>query len=102
MEPVHVDVLVEPDKHDDAAYVRAQALAKAGLDDDGNVRVRVVRRSIDARAKMPRFLLRVAVGGTDASPSVFAPKRLGGRRVIVVGAGPGGNLAATSAPGSRT
>jgi uncharacterized FAD-dependent dehydrogenase len=94
MEPVHVDVLVEPDKHDDAAFVRAQALAKAGLDDDGSIRVRVVRRSIDARAKMPRFLLRVAVGGTDATPTVFAPKALGDQRVIVVGAGPGGYFAA--------
>jgi uncharacterized FAD-dependent dehydrogenase len=94
MEPVHVDVLVEPDKHDDAAFVRAQALAKAGLDDDGSIRVRVVRRSIDARAKMPRFLLRVAVGGSDATPSVFAPKALGDQRVIVVGAGPGGYFAA--------
>jgi len=91
---VHVDLLLEPDKHDDAAYVRAQALAKAGLDDDGKIRVRVVRRSIDARARMPRFQLRVAVGGSDRTLAAFAPKALGNKRVVVVGAGPGGYFAA--------
>lgn len=94
MERVHVDLVVEPDKHDDAAHVRALALARAGLDDDGDIRVRVVRRSIDARARMPRFQLRVAVGGSDRAPAVFAPRALGDRRVIVVGAGPGGYFAA--------
>ncbi|SFL64587.1 hypothetical protein SAMN05421830_104180 [Desulfomicrobium norvegicum] len=94
MELIHVDLLVEPDNIDDAAYIRAQALAKAGMDDDGGVRVRVVRRSVDARAKMPRFLLRIAVGGNDTAPSVFTPRPLGGERVVVVGAGPGGYFAA--------
>lgn len=94
MELSHVELLVEPDKRDDAEYVRAQALAKAGLEDDGQIRVRVERRSIDARAKMPRFQLRVAVGGVDRAASVFQPKALGGKRVVVVGAGPGGYFAA--------
>ena len=94
MELTHVDLLVEPDNINDAAHIRAQALLKAGLDDDGGVRVRVVRRSVDARAKMPRFLSRIAIGGTDTAPSVFAPRPLGGERVIVVGAGPGGYFAA--------
>jgi uncharacterized FAD-dependent dehydrogenase len=94
MELIHVDLLVEPDNIDDAAYIRAQALTKAGMDDDGGVRVRVVRRSVDARAKMPRFLLRIAVGGSDTAPSVFTPRPLGGKRVVVVGAGPGGYFAA--------
>ena len=94
MELTHIDLLVEPDNIDDAQYVRAQALAKAGLEDDGLIRVRVERRSIDARAKMPRFQLRVAVGGVDGAASVFQPKALGGKRVVVVGAGPGGYFAA--------
>ncbi len=94
MERTYVDVLVEPDNIDDAQHVRAQALAKAGVDDDGLIRVRVVRRSIDARAKMPRFQLRIALGGEDETASVFQPKALGGKRVVVVGAGPGGYFAA--------
>lgn len=90
----HVEVMVSPDMIEDAAFIRAQALAKAGMDDDGRIRVRVVRRSIDARAKMPRFQLRVAVGGVDESASTFQPKALCGKRVVVVGAGPGGYFAA--------
>jgi len=90
----HVEVLIEPDNIEDARYIRAAALVKAGLEDDGLVAVRVVRRSIDARAKMPRFQLRVAVGGEDRPITAFAPKTLGERRVVVVGAGPGGYFAA--------
>jgi uncharacterized protein len=76
---IHVELLVEPDRIDDAQHIRAQALAKAGLGDGRQVRVRVVRRSIDARARMPRFQLRVAVGGTDTASSVFAPRPLAAR-----------------------
>lgn len=58
-----VDLIVDPDHMGDAQMIRSLALARAGLRDDGQLRVRVTRRSIDARSKMPRFLLRVAVGG---------------------------------------
>jgi uncharacterized protein len=93
-ETIHVDLLVAPDDMGDAQHIRAAALAKAGLQDDGLVTVRVVRRSIDARAKMPRFQLRVAVGKEAGPVSVFQPKPLGERRAVVVGAGPGGYFAA--------
>jgi uncharacterized FAD-dependent dehydrogenase len=94
METVHVDVLVEPDRLGDAPFIRARALVAAGLDDDAHEPVRVVRRSIDARSKMPRFLLRVAVGGEERERSIFRPRPLGDKRVVVVGAGPGGYFAA--------
>lgn len=93
-ETTHVDLLVAPDDIDDARHIRAAALAKAGLEDDGRMGVAVVRRSIDARAKMPRFQLRVAVGGQDRSASNFEPRPLGQKRAVVVGAGPGGYFAA--------
>lgn len=93
-ETTHVDLLVAPDHIDDARHIRAAALAKAGLEDDGRMGVAVVRRSIDARAKMPRFQLRVAVGGQDRSASNFEPRPLGQKRAVVVGAGPGGYFAA--------
>ena len=38
---------------------------RAGLPENSAARVRIVRRSVDARARMPRFLLRVAVGGEE-------------------------------------
>ncbi|GAB6112123.1 NAD(P)/FAD-dependent oxidoreductase [Desulfomicrobium salsuginis] len=91
---VHVEILVEPDRIGDAAHIRAQALAKAGRPDSDPAPVRVVRRSIDARARMPRFQLRVAVGGEERGASIFRPAPLGGKRAVVVGAGPGGYFAA--------
>jgi len=94
MELTHVDVMVEPDRMGDAAFIRDLALTRAGVRDDGAVPVRVVRRSIDARSRMPRFLLRVAVGGGERSASTFRPAALGGKRAVVVGAGPGGYFAA--------
>ena len=94
MELTHVDVMVEPDRMGDAAFIRDLALTRAGVRDDGVVSVRVVRRSIDARSRMPKFLLRVAVGGGERSASAFRPAALGGKRAVVVGAGPGGYFAA--------
>ena len=94
MEPIHVEILVDPDHIEDRQAIRALALAKAALSDDGLVRVQVERRSIDARARMPRFLLRVAIGGQARQGSTFQPKALGPHRAIVVGAGPGGYFAA--------
>lgn len=94
MEPIHVEILVAPEHIEDRQTIRALALAKAKLHDDGHVRVQVERRSIDARARMPRFLLRVAIGGQTRQGSTFQPKALGARRAIVVGAGPGGYFAA--------
>ncbi|NCC94089.1 MAG: FAD-binding protein, partial [Opitutae bacterium] len=94
MEPIHVEILVDPDHIEDRQAIRALALAKAKLLDDGLVRVQVERRSIDARARMPRFLLRVAIGGHARQGSTFQPKALGPHRAIVVGAGPGGYFTA--------
>jgi hypothetical protein len=94
MTQTHVDIMVEPDRIGDAQYIRELALSKAGQRDDGDVPVRVVRRSIDARSKMPRFLLRVAVGGEGRQASAFRPQPPAGKRVVVVGAGPGGYFAA--------
>jgi uncharacterized FAD-dependent dehydrogenase len=93
-EPIQVEIMVEPDRINDAAHIRALALAKAGRTETDPAPVRVVRRSIDARARVPRFQLRVAVGGEERGASVFRPLPLGGKRAVVVGAGPGGYFAA--------
>jgi len=96
MEETFVELLVELDQADNAALIHDMAIAKAGLHSDPQTRVRVMRRSVDARAKVPRFQLRVAVGGADLplEQSTFRPLPLQGKRVIVVGAGPGGYFAA--------
>jgi uncharacterized FAD-dependent dehydrogenase len=89
-----VDILVDPDSIGDAARIRTLALARAGRKEHDAAAVRVVRRSIDARSRMPRFQLRVAVGGGERAASIFCPAPAGDTRVAVVGAGPGGYFAA--------
>ena len=91
---VQVEILVEPDRIGDAAHIRSSVLAKAGRKENDAAKVRVIRRSIDARARMPRFQLRVAIGGDEREASVFRPLPVGEKRVVVVGAGPGGYFAA--------
>lgn len=88
------DLTVEPDQAGDMQFVRSLALHRAALPENADVRVRIMRRSVDARARMPRFLLRVAVGGADRIRSGFQPARLGPKRAVVVGAGPAGYFAA--------
>ena len=97
MTQTHVDIMVEPDIVSTTRVLFApRPWPRPGWSDDGgNMPVRVVRRSIDARAKMPRFLLRVAIGGDRrAGFGVSSPWPLCGKRVVVVGAGPGGYFAA--------
>jgi len=94
MEPRYVELLIAPDLIQDSAAIRAMALERLGLSPDDLAPVRVVRRSIDARSRMPRFLLKLAVGAGETARSEFRPGPLGDRRVVVVGAGPGGYFAA--------
>jgi uncharacterized FAD-dependent dehydrogenase len=97
MKPVLVEVKIDPDHINRPQAIRNAALQKAGLPSGADVSTRVTRRSVDARSRRPLFVLQVAVGEPDAiepRESVFKPIRLGGRRVIIVGAGPAGYFAA--------
>lgn len=89
-----LDLTIEPDQAGDLKLIRSLALHRAGLPENSAARVRIVRRSVDARARMPRFLLRVAVGGEEKARRGFEPRSLGPKRVVVVGAGPAGYFAA--------
>jgi len=90
-----VEIFLRPEQVRNPEEILRQALEKAGRD---RGEVRVIRRSIDARPRQPRYLLRVAVGddpeAVRPSEETFMPRALGGRQVIVVGAGPGGYFAA--------
>jgi uncharacterized FAD-dependent dehydrogenase len=57
--------------------------------------IKLLRRSLDCRGRMPRYMVRAAVAESqEPSGPAFRPKALDGRRVVVVGAGPGGYFAA--------
>ena len=90
MEPRYVELLIAPDLIQDAAAIRAMALDRLGLNPDDPTPVRVVRRSLAARSRMPRLLLKRAVGAGETARTEFRPGPPGDRRVVVVGAGPGG------------
>lgn len=95
MLPRIFEITLPPDFIDDPAYIERRILEKAP---GAAGHFRIVKRSIDARRKIPHFVLQVALDPTpetDASKTSFrfmpvdAPPS-----VIVVGAGPAGYFAA--------
>ena len=91
------DITVEPDQVDSPDVIRRLALVKAGMPDSPGISVRVVRRSVDARSRVPKFALSVAVeegSATEPEPFRFRPLPLSGREAVIVGAGPAGYFAA--------
>jgi uncharacterized protein len=92
-----VDIAVDPEEMNFPDAIRKKALAKAGMPDTAEVSIRIIRRSVDARSRMPKFILRVAVGSGESAALLenpFHPRSVGDRRVVIVGAGPGGYFSA--------
>lgn len=102
-EIVSVDVVLSPKEAIEEPAVRAAALRAAKLTDPSSVRdLRVVKRSIDARARHPRMQLRVEISTGDrfAPPETTPPDLPSVAKkpaVIIVGAGPAGLFAALRA-----
>ncbi len=96
MSDKRVEIMVEPDQADQAGIIRQLALGKAGMQDDADVAVRVLRRSVDARSRRPKIVLSVAVGPEPEKDRAYrlqpAPSK--GKTAVVVGAGPAGYFAA--------
>ena len=97
-----VDIVLSPREAASETRVREAAIRAAKIP-KGEVRdTRIVKRSIDGRAREPRVQLRVELS-TDApfEPAVTTPPELPDVRkkpaVIIVGAGPGGLFAALRA-----
>ncbi len=94
-----VELKLLPAEAADANLVQARAIQKAGAALQRVQEVQVVRRSIDGRGYRPVVILRVNVHIDDplcpepALLSSFKPLQAG-KRVVIVGAGPGGYFAA--------
>ena len=95
-EPRIVEVKIDPANITDPERIRKAALRKAGLVDTHAMEARVIRRSIDARSRSPKYVCQVQLGPAPKAPegSVFCPEKLRGKRVAIVGAGPAGYFAA--------
>lgn len=99
---VSVDVVLSPKEATEEPRVRAAAVRAAKIDASAVHDVRVVKRSIDARARNPRMQLRVEIStGDPFEPPVTTPPELPDVRdrpeVVIVGAGPAGLFAALRA-----
>jgi len=94
-----IELPLTPTQAADPAFVRQCALDHVGLESNAEASVRIVRRSIDARSRMPRMRLLVDVYHGEEPPLegrfVDQMKQADPRkRVVIVGAGPAGYFAA--------
>ena len=92
-------MVITPAQAADPAEVRRCARRHAGLSDDAEAGVRMVRRSIDARSRFPRVRIVADVfTGHEPPATERITDRLKAadpqRRVVIVGAGPAGYFAA--------
>ncbi|MFH0726918.1 MAG: FAD-dependent oxidoreductase [Pseudomonadota bacterium] len=91
----YLEITIPLDFIDDAAYIHRRILEKAP---EAAGRYRIMRRSIDARRKLPHFVLQVAIdpASVTGAPQIsfrFQPVHTAAS-VIIVGAGPAGYFAA--------
>lgn len=94
-----VDIALPPREAIDPLLVRAAAAEQGGMPIADVRGSRILKRSIDARSKLPLVRLRVELSTTDEFPEQpIPPPRLpdvhDGRPVLIVGCGPAGLFAA--------
>lgn len=91
-----IEIRVSPDERDDLAYHRKLVLEKLGQSYSDRLKIRLVKRSLDARRGRIRFILRYEIGEADSLTGFSLRLRdvSAGAPVIIVGAGPAGMFAA--------
>ncbi len=94
-----LELTLRPQEAAESALLRKAVAEKAGVSEKEITEVRIVRRSIDARGRLPKVLLRVnAYTGERPEYRYESEPRYGdvsgGREVCIVGAGPAGLFAA--------
>lgn len=90
---------VSPKQGFDAEAFEAEVRRKLKAEDDSTFWVRPLRRSVDARKKPVRVLMRAEVGWNEAPteipiPEPNYPSVSDGEPILIVGAGPAGTFAA--------
>jgi len=99
--PQLVELVVLPGEQQDEMRLRQKAAQQTGLRPEQITHLEILKSSLDARARQPLFRLRAEVYGPGEVYVPEAPLLAGFRqvapkakRVIIVGAGPGGYFAA--------
>ena len=85
-----VQITLGLDEADDEEALRVLASQALGLSTDEIPEVHVLRRSIDARRGRVRFEVLLGLGMPTRVEGALPREVVGSRRVVVVGAGPGG------------
>jgi len=94
-----VSILCNPDHADNPEFIRTAIINQLHLKDATPFCHRLIRRSVDARSRIPKFVLDFFVAVDEPLPvnpdtwSLNCPSRLAGT-IIIVGAGPAGYFAA--------
>ncbi|MFZ3047362.1 MAG: FAD-dependent monooxygenase, partial [Desulfatirhabdiaceae bacterium] len=94
-----VSILCNPDAADNPEFIRTAIINQLHLKDATPFCYRLIRRSVDARSRIPNFVLDFFVAVDEPLPvnpytwSLNSPSRLAGK-IIIVGAGPAGYFAA--------
>lgn len=92
-----VEINITPELRDDLLKIKALACRKAGIDNNEDVRMNIVRRSLDARKKDPKYLLKIELykGEEDQHDTPYVPVDVSSRPTVhIIGAGPAGYFAA--------
>ena len=93
-----VDIVLSPAAAADPEQVREAAESAAGFGTGKAQGMRVLKRSIDGRAREPRIQLRVQVSQEALAPEIITrpvlPDRSHAPTVVIVGSGPAGLFAA--------
>ena len=92
-----VDIALSPREAADPVIVRAAAAEAAGVPPERVVSSLILKRSIDARSRLPIIRLRIRVTDltfTEVPPAMDLPAVHRAPRVLIVGCGPAGLFAA--------
>lgn len=96
---VQIDLRVAPEQIDNLPYIEGKIAEETGLSIKNPFEYRLIRRSIDARGRVPIFNLRYDVAVDDklqAEPVYLDELKvpLSNKKALIVGAGPAGYFAA--------
>jgi hypothetical protein len=98
--PHTIEITLLPGEHTDLNLIRRKAAQQTGLSPQQITHIEVLKSSLDARGRQPLFRQRIEVYGPG---EIFTPEPAllagfkpvdGGKKVIIVGAGPAGYFAA--------
>lgn len=93
-----ISLRIQPDKIKDLEFIKDSAARALKLDVQAIDAVQIIRRSVDARGRMPVFQVQAAVYAGEPVQELFQPVLYQpvkpGKKVVVVGSGPAGLFAA--------